>query len=236
MSLAQNIWLLYATPFGTGNDWEIFIEAPSGGSAQLSFDNGGTWVTTSTASTLGSKTGFKYTPACFGTLSCVPPISNGGTILARKLGETSFLISTVGAVEQTTGSPYPEFPQSPQDLFLVVLGWYNQCKPVLDAGGQLQYFDYTSSLNGSVEVNTTNTSDKRLFTNTVKPWGQDTILQRANEKNGLMWGAVQGGSYFYVYYNPFLSPLQSETITPIINGAPQSSKVIRGKTIVIEKV
>ncbi len=136
----------------------------------------------------------------------------------------------------TTGSPYPEFPQSPQDLFLVVLNWYNQCRPILSAGGQLQYFDYTSSVNGSVNVNTINTSDKRLFTSTVKPWGQDTILHRANDKKGLMWGAVFGGSYFYVYYNPFLSPLQSETITPIINGVSQSSKVVRGKTIVIEKV
>jgi hypothetical protein len=100
MSAVQNIWLLYNTPFGTGNDWEIFIEAPSGGSAQLSFDNGGTWVTTSTASTLGSKIGFKYTPPCYGQLSCVPPVSNGSTILARKLGETDSLISTVGMVEE----------------------------------------------------------------------------------------------------------------------------------------
>jgi len=104
MSAVQNIWLLYDTPFGTGNDWEIFIEAPSGGSAQLSFDNGGTWVTTSTASTLGSKIGFKYTPPCYGQLSCVPPVSNGSTILARKLGETDSLISTVGMVEENVGT------------------------------------------------------------------------------------------------------------------------------------
>lgn len=104
MSAVQNIWLLYDTPFGTGNDWEIFIEAPPGGSAQLSFDNGGTWVTTSTASTLGSKIGFKYTPPCYGQLSCVPPVSNGSTILARKLGETDSLISTVGMVEENVGA------------------------------------------------------------------------------------------------------------------------------------
>ena len=104
MSVVQNIWFLYNTPFGTGNDWEIFIEAPYGGSAQLSFDNGGTWVTTSTASTLGSKTVFKYTPPCYGQLSCVPPVSNGSTILARKLGETDSLISTVGMVEENVGT------------------------------------------------------------------------------------------------------------------------------------
>lgn len=103
MSVVNNIWLLYDTPFGTGNDWEIFIEAPSGGSAQLSFDSGATWVTTSTSSTLGSKSGFKYTPPCFGGLSCTPPVSNGGTILARKLGESDSLISTVGMVEEVTG-------------------------------------------------------------------------------------------------------------------------------------
>lgn len=135
----------------------------------------------------------------------------------------------------TTGDPYPEFPQSTQDLFRVVAGWFDECKPILNAGGQYQYFDYTSSVNGACNVNTTNTPDKRIFTPSVKPWGQDNILHVAHNRTGLMIGAKAGQDVFYIYFNGFLSPFQVETITPNIAGVSLPPVQVRGRTAAIYK-
>lgn len=125
------------------------------------------------------------------------------------------------------------FPWWQQDYALVANQWYAQCKPILDAGGQLRYFDYNSSINGDVAVNTSKTNDKRLFTETVKPYGQNTVLHLAASQRGLCFGAYANGRYFVVYFNPYLASNQSETITVNVNGNMVNIGPVKGKNVAV---
>ena len=37
-------YFLQDPPIGGGNDWEVIILGPNGGNAEISFDNGATWL------------------------------------------------------------------------------------------------------------------------------------------------------------------------------------------------
>lgn len=101
-SQVTQFYFLYDTPFGIGNDWEVVVVCPSGGNAELSFDNGSTWLQCNQGydATYG---GFRYRPPCFGTLGCVTPISNGGVVLGRKVGESDNTKTVFGQYEQNVG-------------------------------------------------------------------------------------------------------------------------------------
>lgn len=102
-SQVTQFYFLYDTPFGAGNDWEAVVVCPSGGNAELSFDNGSTWLQCNQGydATYG---GFRYRPPCFGTLGCNPPIASGGVVLGRKVGESDNTKGIFGQYEQNVGA------------------------------------------------------------------------------------------------------------------------------------
>ena len=125
------------------------------------------------------------------------------------------------------------FPWWQQDYAIIANQWFAHCKTVLDAGGEYRYFGYTSSVNGVVNVNTDKTNDTRLFTESAKPYGQNTVLHLANGKKGICFGAYIGNSFFAVYFNPYLSANQSETISVNVNGVSRNIGTIKGKTVAV---
>jgi len=102
-----NLMYIADTPFGPGNDWTLIVVAPSGGAAQVSFNGGSAWITSSVYnSTYG---GFEL--KCqdgigtqWGNGGCMP-INGTGTLLirARKVGDTSSKLFTIGQGEQVVG-------------------------------------------------------------------------------------------------------------------------------------
>ena len=102
-SQVTQFYFLYDTPFGAGNDWEAVVVCPNGGNAELSFDNGANWLQCNQGYD-ATYSGFKYRPACYGTLGCTPPVANGGVVLGRKVGETEFVKAVFGQYEQSVGS------------------------------------------------------------------------------------------------------------------------------------
>lgn len=105
-----------------------------------------------------------------------------------------------------TGSlRYPHWPISPQDLYFVALGWYSEFKKRLDLGIELEYLMYTA--NGvTVPVDTSLTSDKRIFTKSAKPFGQHNILHLGQNRRPLCIGGKNGNNYVVMYFDPFGDP------------------------------
>ena len=101
-TLVTQFYYLYNSPISTGQDWKIIAIAPSGGSAEISFTGGSSWINSSTYnSTYG---GFEFTPACWGTLGCTPPFTTGsGVLYGRKTGDTGYLKAAIGQKDQNTG-------------------------------------------------------------------------------------------------------------------------------------
>lgn len=111
----------------------------------------------------------------------------------------------------TTGNDYPTKAHCVQDLALVALSWYNMCKPLLDAGLQLRYLDFSKGGN-NYAVDLSGTSDRRIFTSTVKPYGQHTVLHNAANKEPLCIGGKLGNSYIVIYYDCKNSPLLTNNL------------------------
>jgi hypothetical protein len=101
-TLVTQFYYLYTSPVTTGSDWKIIAVAPSGGSAEISFDGGSSWISSSTYnSTYG---GFEFTPSCWGTFGCVPPFTTGsGVLYGKKTEDTGYLKATIGAGAQNPG-------------------------------------------------------------------------------------------------------------------------------------
>ena len=105
--MVSNIIYAAETPFGAGNDWTIFVVAPSGGAAQLSFDGGSTWITSPNynndfgAFELKCQDGYG---SQWGSGGC-SPINGTGTLVvrARKQGDIVSKLFTIGQGEQVQG-------------------------------------------------------------------------------------------------------------------------------------
>lgn len=105
----------------------------------------------------------------------------------------------------TDSSQYPHGPTCVQDLYLVVLGWYKIFKSRMDMGFDVQYLDY--EIDGvRVDVDTSETNDKRVFTKNIKPFGQHNILHLANNEKGLCIGGSIGSHYAVMYFDPYGDP------------------------------
>ncbi len=77
---------------------------------------------------------------------------------------------------------------------------------------ELKYLDY----NDGVSINTVDTSmtdDKRIFTQTIKPYGQHNILYLADQKKPLVIGGGNSNSYIVIYYDPFGNPSQKKNLS-----------------------
>lgn len=103
-------------------------------------------------------------------------------------------------------SGYPTKPLSVQDLYLVALDMYEtHVKPLLDLGLQLKYLPYTCN-GDNVDVDVSETSDTRLFTNLIKPYGQHQILHAAANKKAICFGGRIGNRALVVWWNGFQNP------------------------------
>lgn len=108
---------------------------------------------------------------------------------------------------------YPTRPHSIQDLYLIAYDWYKQVKNKMDSENiELKYLDY----NDGVSINTVDTSmtdDKRIFTQTIKPYGQHNILYLADQKKPLVIGGGNSNSHIVIYYDPFGNPSQKKNLS-----------------------
>lgn len=102
--MVNNIIYAAETPFGNGKDWTIFVVAPSGGAAQVSFDEGLTWITSSEYNnTFGA-----FELKCqdgegseWGTGDCAPIDGTGVSVIrARKQGDTTHKLFVIGQGRQ----------------------------------------------------------------------------------------------------------------------------------------
>lgn len=89
-SLVTQFYFLQDPPIGGGNDWEVIILGPNGSNAEISFDNGATWLQANEGYDV-TYGGYRYRPPCWGTLSCTDPRQPNWVVLGRMVGETEFI-------------------------------------------------------------------------------------------------------------------------------------------------
>lgn len=108
---------------------------------------------------------------------------------------------------------YPTRPHSIQDMYLIAYDWFSQVKSKLNNEGlDLKYLNYNDGVNNSV-VDVSVTNDKRIFTSSVKPYGQHNILYLASQRKPLVLGAGNNNSYVVIYYDPFGHPTATKSLS-----------------------
>lgn len=135
----------------------------------------------------------------------------------------------------TVGNDYPTKAHCIQDLALVALSWYNACKPLLDAGLQLRYLDFNKGGN-NYNVDLSGTSDRRIFTSTVKPYGQHTVLHNAANNSPLCFGGKLGNNYIVIYYDWSGSPLVTNNLFVDFDASGNNLTdvgVVQGRTLAV---
>jgi hypothetical protein len=134
----------------------------------------------------------------------------------------------------TDSSQYPHGPTCVQDLYLVALDWYKIFKSRMDMGFDVQYLDYTIGGVG-VNVNISETNDKRIFTDSIKPFGQHNILHLAANQKGLCIGGSTGVHYAVMYFDPYGDPQVSKDLIVNFGGTLGSVNVgrVRGRGMAV---
>ena len=104
-------YFLQDPPIGGGNDWEVIILGPNGGNAEISFDNGATWLQANQGYD-GTYGGYRYRPPCYGGLSCTDPRQGNWVVLGRMVGETESIKAVFSTYEDSPTDDVYEFVSS----------------------------------------------------------------------------------------------------------------------------
>jgi hypothetical protein len=104
----------------------------------------------------------------------------------------------------------------------------------MDMGFDVQYLDYTIGGVG-VNVNISETNDKRIFTDSIKPFGQHNILHLAANQKGLCIGGSTGVHYAVMYFDPYGDPQVSKDLIVNFGGTLGSVNVgrVRGRGMAV---
>ncbi len=130
-------------------------------------------------------------------------------------------------IDYNSSNKYPQRPISPSDIMLAMSKWYMDIKDIANASTGVKYVPYTT---GATSV-TVNGADHRIITRNVLNYGQNTLLQWAHDKRGLLVGAKAGSDWFLAYFNPYSSTLSTEAIVANLEGTPINLGSLTGRQL-----